>query len=65
MKSLEQFVNESNEWNSNLPAHLKAWNKFVKFYDDCLNHMNKEEILDMLQRGIKDIEDDNLGTYKV
>ena len=65
MKNLTQFILEADEWNSNSPAHLKAWNKFVKFYDECLKHMNKEEILDMLQRGIKDIEDDNLGTYRV
>ena len=41
-----------------------AYNKFVKFYDSLLKHMNKEEILDMLKMAIKDVETDQLDVIK-
>ena len=63
MKNLTDFINES-EWNPSLTSHKNAYNKFVKFYDGLLKHMNKEEILDMLKEAIKEIEDDSLDTIK-
>lgn len=64
MKDLEQFILEGDEWNPSLTSHKNAYNKFVKFYDGLLKHMNKEEILDMLKGAIKEIEDDSLDTIK-
>ena len=64
MKDLEQFIAENAEWNPSLTSHKNTYNKFVKFYDGCLKHMNKEEILDMLRHAIKEIEDDSLDVVK-
>ena len=63
MKGLTEFINES-EWNPSLTSHKNAYNKFVKFYDGLLKHMNKEEIIDMLKGAIKEIEDDSLNIIK-
>ena len=46
MKSIQEYIMESDEWNPSLTSHKNAYNKFVKFYDSLLKHMNKEEILD-------------------
>lgn len=65
MKKLTDFILESyDEWNPSLNSHKQAYNRFVKFYDSLLKHMNKEEILDMLKTAVKDIETDNLDTIK-
>ena len=64
MKDLKTYITESSEWNPSLTSHKNAYNKFVKFYDSLLSHMNKEEILDMLKGAIKEIEDDSLDTIK-
>ena len=64
MKDLKDFIMEADEWNPSLTSHKNAYNKFVKFYDACLKHMNKEEILDMLRNAIKEIEDDSLDVVK-
>ena len=64
MKSIQEYVMEGNEWNTSLSTHKTAHNKFVKFYDSLLKHMNKEEILDMLKEAIKDVEADKLDIIK-
>lgn len=47
-----------------LNSHKQAYNNFIKWYDKCLKHMNKEEILDLLKSAIKEIEDDSLDVIK-
>lgn len=64
MKQFKDFIVESDEWNPSLNSHKNAYNSFIKWYDKQLNHMNKEELLDMLQSIIKEIEDDSLDTIK-
>ena len=64
MKDLKQYINESDEWNPSLNSHKQAYNSFIKWYDKQLNHMNKEELTDMLKSIIKEIEDDSLDTIK-
>jgi hypothetical protein len=64
MKEIKEYINESNEWNPSLDSHKVAYNNFVKWYDKCLKHLNKEEILDLLNGAIKEIEDDSLDVIK-
>ena len=64
MQHIIDFINESDDWNPSLNSHKQAYNSFVKWYDQKLKHMNKEEILDMLKFAIKDIEDDSLDLIK-
>ena len=64
MKSIQEYIMESDEWNPSLTSHKNAYNKFVKFYDSLLKHMNKEEILCMLNMAIKDVETDQLDVIK-
>ena len=49
MKDIVTKIYESNEWNPSLNSHKQAYNSFIKWYDRQLNHMNKEELTDMLK----------------
>jgi len=64
MKSINDLIAESNEWNPSFNQHKQTYNSFVKWYDRQLNHMNKEELIDMLKNIITDIEDDSLDIIK-
>ena len=64
MKDIKNFIYESDEWNPSLNAHKNSYNSFIKWYDKQLKHMNKEELLDMLNGIIKEIEDDSLDFIK-
>ena len=64
MKDLVTKIYESDDFNPSFDSHKKAYNNFIKWYDKCLKHMNKEEILDLLKSAIKEIEDDSLDTIK-
>lgn len=55
---------EAEEWNPTLKTHKDTYNSFIKWYDKHLNHMNKEELVDMLKTIIQDIEDDQLVSLK-
>lgn len=64
MKQLVDFVNE-NGWQPDIiKSHKDSYNSFIKWYDKQLNHMNKDEILDMLSLIIQDIKDDELNPIK-
>ena len=58
------FINESDDWNPSLKSHKDAYNSFIKWYDKQLQHMNKEELLDMLKGIITEIEGDSLTEIK-
>lgn len=58
------FINESDDWNPSLKSHKDSYNSFVKWYDKQLNHMNKEELIDMLKGIITEIENDSLEEIK-
>ena len=64
MKDIVTKIYESDEWNPSLNSHKQAYNSFIKWYDRQLNHMNKEELTDMLKSIIKEIEDDSLDVIK-
>ena len=64
MQHIVDYLIESDEWNPSLNSHKQAYNSFIKWYDKQLNHMNKEELLDMLKGIVKEIEDDSLDTIK-
>lgn len=64
MKNLVTKIYESDDFNPSFDSHKKAYNNFIKWYDKCLKHMNKEEILDLLNSAIKEIEDDSLDVIK-
>jgi len=64
MKNLVTKIYESDDFNPSFDSHKKAYNNFIKWYDKCLKHMNKEEILDLLKSAIKEIEDDSLDVIK-
>ena len=64
MKDLIIKIYESDEFNPSFNSHKQAYNSFIKWYDRQLNHMNKEELVDMLKTITKEIEDDSLDTIK-
>ena len=64
MKNIIDYVYESDDFNPSFKSHKQAYNSFVKWYDKQLNHMNKEELIDMLKLIINDIKDDNLDILK-
>jgi len=64
MKDIVTKIYESNEWNPSLNSHKQAYNNFIKWYDKCLKHMDKEEILDLIKSAVKEIEDDSLDIIK-
>ena len=64
MKDLITKIYESDDFNPSFDSHKKAYNNFIKWYDKCLKHMNKEEIINLLKSAIKEIEDDSLDTIK-
>jgi len=65
MKSINEIINESKEWNpSGFKSHRDAYNSFIKWYDKCLKYMNEDEIVDMLKVIIQDIQDHELNELK-
>lgn len=64
MKNIVDALNESLEFNPSFRSHRDTWNSFVKWYDKQLNHMNKEELVDMLKDIVRDIEADELDIIK-
>ena len=64
MKDIVTKIYESNEWNPSLNSHKQAYNNFIKWYDKCLKHMDKEEILDLIESAVKEIENDSLDIIK-
>lgn len=65
MKKLIDVLNESHgEFNPSFASHKDAYNSFIKWYDKQLKHMNKDELLDMLQGICTEIENDNLKEIK-
>ena len=58
------FISEANEWNPSLKSHKDTYNSFIKWYDKQLQHMNKEELVDMLKGIITEIEQDSLTEIK-
>ena len=64
MKKLNQYINEVDEFNPSFNSHKNTYNSFIKWYDKQLNHMNREELIDMLKSIITDIEDDSLDFIK-
>lgn len=64
MKTITNYIYESDEFNPSFNSHKKTYNSFIKWYDKQLNHMNKEELIDMLKSIIHDIEDDKLDIIK-
>lgn len=64
MKNIQTFIYESDEFNPSFNSHKQSYNSFIKWYDKQLNHMNKEELVDMLKSIITEIEDDSLDYIK-
>lgn len=64
MKDIQTFIYESDEFNPSFNSHKQSYNSFVKWYDKQLNHMTKEELIDMLKSIITEIEDDSLDFIK-
>ena len=64
MKDIITKIYESDEWNPSLNSHKQAYNNFIKWYDKCLKHMDKEEILDLIESAVKEIENDSLDIIK-
>ena len=58
------FINEADDWNPSLKSHKDTYNSFIKWYDKQLQHMNKEELVDMLKGIITEIEQDSLTEIK-
>lgn len=58
------FINETDDWNPSLKSHKDSYNSFIKWYDKQLQHMNKEELVDMLKGIITEIEEDSLTEIK-
>ena len=65
MKSLKEILLESSGWEPDImKTHRDAYNSFIKWYDKQLKHMNKDELLDMLDYIITEIENDSLSIIK-
>lgn len=64
MKTIIDYITESDEFNPSFNSHKQTYNSFIKWYDKQLSHMNKEELLDMLKMIITEIEDDSLDVIK-
>ena len=65
MRSINEIINESKEWNpSGFKSHRDAYNSFIKWYDKQLKYMNEDEIVDMLKVIIQDIKDHELNELK-
>ena len=58
------FINEADDWNPSLKSHKDTYNSFIKWYDKQLQHMNKEELVDMLKGIITEIEQNSLTEIK-
>lgn len=64
MKSLEDFINESGEWNPTLNSHKKAYNDLLKWYDKCIKSMDRDEVIDLLKTAIANFEHDDFDNIK-
>ena len=58
------FIDEDDDWNPSLKSHKDTYNSFIQWYDKQLQHMNKEELVNMLKCIITDIEEDSLTEKK-
>lgn len=64
MKTIEDLINESDEFNLSLSQHKKVYNSFITWYDKQLRWMNRDELVDMLKTIISEIETDSLDYAK-
>ena len=64
MKTIEDLINEADEFNLSLSQHKKVYNSFITWYDKQLRWMNRDELVDMLKTIISEIEDDSLDYAK-
>lgn len=64
MKTIEDLINEVDEFNLSLSQHKKVYNSFITWYDKQLRWMNRDELVDMLKTIISEIEDDSLDYAK-
>lgn len=65
MRSINEIINESKEWNPrSFKSHRDAYNSFIKWYDKWIKYMNEDEIVDMLKVIIQDIKDHELNELK-
>ena len=64
MKTIEDLINEADEFNLSLSQHKKVYNSFITWYDKQLRWMNRDELVDMLKTIISEIEDDSLDFAK-
>lgn len=64
MKSLEDFINESGEWNPTLNSHKKAYNDLLKWYDKCIKSMDRDEVIDLLKTAVTNFEHDDFDNIK-
>ena len=58
------FIDVDDDWNPSLKSHKDTYNSFIQWYDKQLQHMNKEELVNMLKCIITDIEEDSLTEKK-
>lgn len=59
------MLNEGSTWEPQvLKSHKDSYNSFIKWYDKQLKHMNKDELLDMLDYIITEIKNDSLSIIK-
>ena len=57
-------IDVDDDWNPSLKSHKDTYNSFIQWYDKQLQHMNKEELVNMLKCIITDIEEDSLTEKK-
>ena len=50
MKTIEDLINEADEFNLSLSQHKKVYNSFITWYDKQLRWMNRDELVDMLKQ---------------
>ena len=58
------FIDDCDDWNPSIKSHKDTYNSFIQWYDTQLQHMNKEELVNMLKCIITDIEEDSLTEKK-
>ena len=58
-------IDDCDDWNPSLKSHKDTYNSFIQWYDKQLQHMNKEELVNMLKCIITDIEEDSLTEKKI
>lgn len=67
MKNLVDIINEGvtpgcdKAKIKSLKSHTTVYNNFVKWYDKQLSHMNRDELVALLNVAIEDIKNDELN----